>query len=378
MAVDVYSIATGSGLLQDAEFSGTIDSLITTTTSIGGMLLLAFIALKFGYEYFKASIPSLNDASQAGRIIDFDEVIRLFVLMVLLALYPALTKSVTGAIRHINDITDKNSEVGKVYTKVMDQYYYKMEIAPLKQRKQEIEAVKQQDLLAGNSQAVSYANHSLNVLNTQIKHKLDQQNGTFSGNNSTQLIPEDQEDDGWLSGINPVKILKQIGVFFINMFTTSIDWAMSAFIRIIYKILLVIGPLAIATSVFWKDKFMGWFEALLNTGLSFTVLNIFSIIKAEYYGKYIDLPSTNLLAISVFNLVIFICYFTVFRLTAMWIGKPLAGSMMGKAVGAVGAVAAVGIMAAGAALAPVTGGASTAVSGTASSAVSSASKTKMD
>jgi len=368
MAADVYSIATGYGVLNDSSLSGTIDSLISDTTAVAGMLFLVFIALKLGYEYFKSSVPSLNDSSQAGRIIDFDEVIRLFVLMVLLALYQPLSVSVTGAIRQVNDSLDKKSEVGKVYSEVMNEYYYQMQVLPLKQDLQELKVLRKKREEQGLAPNVAYLDKKIKQADEEIKLKEKGENNSMTGNNDEI---DNQIEWGPFTPIETT--IKGIITYFIHIFTGAIDWGISAFVRIVYKILLIIGPLAIATSVFWKDKFMAWFEALLNTGLAFVVLQIFSILKSEYIDKIFS-QQTDMLAVIGFNIAIIACYFTVFRFTAMWIGKPLAGAMMSRVSGAIGSAAAVGIVAAGAAF---TGGSSAAAAPSAGAA-SPASKQQMD
>jgi len=358
---DVYSIATGYGFLNDAEFSGTISSMITVTTTIAGILLFAFVALKFGYEYFKASIPSLNDASAVGRVIDFDEIIRIFVLITLLAMYPSLTKSVTSAIRKVNDTTNKSSAAGNVFSKVMDDYYYQVEILPIKQEISNMTKLRDIRKQEGKTKSVKYLNKQISNKKDYLKQKELQKNGTLIGDGSISEkdIVDDGEDGGFWDNmwsgvkklftniISPQRWVQIIVTELVNMFTGAIDWGISAFIRVTYKILLVIGPLAIATSVFWKDKFMGWFEALLNTGLAFTVLNILSLLKSEYLNKMMS-QDTDILAVLSFNVAIIGCYFTVFRLTAMWVGKPLAGAMMSRISGGIGAIASVGFMTAGA------------------------------
>lgn len=327
-----------SFLLQ-VDFSPVYDSVLNDTTldaftllamdkmvGIASAMIGSFVILRLGWEYLKYSLNSVNDSSFVGKMFDMTEAARILTLVFVLSLYSTLIGSFMGTFRMLNQATQVTDATAQQSQEVLNKYgYYNMTI------KKTINSFGDEVLELG----------------------LDEDGVVASGDTKTDDSSWWDNLTGWASDFFIADIINSI---FYGI-TSFIFYGMSSYVKIILKILIIIGPLAIAMSVLWKEKMMSWFNAFLNTGLVFVVLNtlnylVLNYLSADFHafdGSASMADASNSIWKSIsFNVAIMGAYFSVFRLTALWAGQSLAGAIISKGLGFAGMVAGLALMGAGA------------------------------
>lgn len=340
--------------LLDINFSPVMDNILNdpildaftllATKKILGIasgIMGGFVLLKLGWEYLKYSLNSVNDSNFVGKIFDLTEASRVLVLIFLLSLYIPLVESFMGAFRTFNHATQINNMTAQEAQEILNEYdfYY-------------LKAQDKTTLFGEEYMALSYNDVT------------DESSGEIA-----QAMNAPPEKRSWWNRLSYsvddfiATVLNAI-VYGITKF---IFFGFSAYVKVVLKLLVILGPLAIVMSVLFKDKFMSWFTAFLNTGLVFVMLNILNYIVLNFLmadskmlmdtihqGNDYFPPTWKSIA---FNVAIIGSYFSVFRLTALWVGNTLAGAIISKGLSVAGVVAGLALMGAAAAKNSVAGGA---------------------
>lgn len=310
---------------------------------IASGIMGGFVILKLGWEYLKYSLNSVNDSNFVGKIFDLTEASRVLVLIFLLSLYIPLVQSFMGAFRTFNHATQVNDMTANEAQEILNEYdfYY---------------------LTAQNK-----TNFYTDFFGEEY---LDLNYSVYSDGSYGELMEAfhtPPEKKSWWD-----RLSFSIDDFVASILNTAaygitkfIFYGFSSYVKVILKLLVIIGPLAIVMSVLFKDKFMSWFTAFLNTGLVFVLLNILNYIVLNFlmsdwntladtaHGKDVAPHIWKSIA---FNVAIIGSYFSVFRLTALWVGNTLAGAIVSKGLSVAGVVAGLALMGASTAKNAVSGG----------------------
>lgn len=333
---------------KDNVLDGIVTSTISESCAIASMIIISFFSLKIGWEYFKFRMNSINDPSYDGKIIDFIEILRVSSLILMIGLYPALSESTTGAMRWINATTDKSSQTKQEMERIADKYYVQQRVMPAMEKMQNAKRVMDHFEDKGSPQQKAAAKKLYDDASLEYSGELMNMNGTTTGRQEEAPIVEVSFWD-LLMG-SPMDFIGTFINLLFGLIAMIMKWVISGYARVIFKLLLVIGPLAIAFSVFWKDKFLTWFEMLINIGLSFYLMNVLDIIIADYakatFLNELGGTSENGIGQSIaFNLATIGAYLSIFKLTSAFAGSTGANSIMNKSMAFVGTLAAGAIMA---------------------------------
>lgn len=123
---------------------------------------------------------------------------------------------------------------------------------------------------------------------------------------------------------------------------------------IIFKILLVLGPLALAVSIIpaYRGQADIWFGTLITTGVVLTTMHVidcftYGLLSMIWESK--DYSFEDGYIVTATNTVMIVAYLMTFWITSKWIGKGDAGRFISKTVGLAAmatGMAAAGVMAA--------------------------------
>ncbi len=312
-------------------FDSVVSQALGWTSIIGVFLSSSFLALKLGYEYFKYSLGAAQ-GNDVNVVWDWQEVVRVFVIITLIGCYTPLSKGVTSAISEINSITQPNSTMNDKLKASANLWYVKNHHAVEYELIQKLRANKKDAQLAGNTEKVQVLDAELKRLGGEVYANT---NGDPDGDVSTKA--EKEEGEFW-SMLNPAKVFENALIGLTAILADAIKIIMGMFVKIIFKVGIILGPLVLAFSIFHKEKAIGFFNKMVSLGLVFTTLNILDLIFLHFYDAYVttDVSVGESLAI---NLSMIGCYLSAFKLTSMFMGEAGLGSVMGRGMGAATAVA---------------------------------------
>ena len=360
----------GSTWFKDAALDGIVSSTITEISGVAFVMFGAFVALKFGYMYFQYSLNSLNDSNYAAKWWDWNEVVRNLALFMLLSIYPALAPSVSGGIREVTGTMDRSSSTRDKMEVISNEVYLRQTIMPqmekVRQAKRNLEAARESN---SSQEIIKAAESIVKQEEKKLGSKVDSEDVSTDDFQEGEAIAEDSVWNLLFGGVaNFVSIILNAIFGFI---ATLMKWIIGGYARVLFKLLLCFGPLAIAFSVFWRDKLLFWFESLLNVGFVFMTLNILDILINDYFYHAVYSGDAGIGETLAFNLATIGAYMTAFKITGYFIGRTGANSMMNKSIGVIGTLAAGALLAGGS----MVGGAAKDKAGAAARGVNAASRT---
>jgi len=106
----------------------------------------------------------------------------------------------------------------------------------------------------------------------------------------------------------------------------------SLVIWVLWKILYIVGPLAIVMSMIplFKDQFTIWLQAYLSCGFAFVTFNLLDYINIELWRVFIASPNLYHGDIYTFKIGMLIAYSMVLWLTGKYVGKSDVSRYVGK------------------------------------------------
>jgi hypothetical protein len=313
--------------------SNTVDTAVEAALShiipiAGGLAIVLFI-LSTAFNFFMNSIKSLK-GGEGGSFFDFEDFIRTIVIVAIIFTYKPVVGTVT-------DLVDTLTKMTAVQEKVV------------------------QDLQAYADNTVNGASNPDSTIKTTVNN-----DANSGGNNALYNSNPDESEPGWfdkmIGYLDPITWFNMLLSSACALILAIIRIIISAFMFVVYKVLICLGPFALAFSVLpmFRNQVDNWFGTLLGTGLVFVTLNILDVMFYEYVKSYMNTANVidnraNYLANIAFNISIVISYLCAFWLTSKMIGKGDSGKILSKGVS----------LATMAAMAAVSGGASAAGSGAA-------------
>jgi len=330
---------TGQGQVQSLLNSPFVNTALreamSKTQSLAWIIATLVFGLSFGWGYITHSVKSLLKESSSGYFDKQGLFYGIFIFF-LISIFPTVATTLESGIDYVNSITALSDNTKHVI-----------------QQNREVERDVQKEAL------ISAANNSDNPkLKKAAIMEMDElgiSEGDYQ-NQNVETQPQGFDDlsiwEKILFNINPANwpsiILYQLG----SSLTALIRFVIMMFTYYYVKILLILGPLALAFGISkrFDSLVIDWFGAVLHSGLVFTTLNILDFLYASYYNfRFGDVMGTNynehnLLSEIALNCTFIIMYLSAFKITKHFIwGKGLAASMVGKTV-ALGTAAVAGIV----------------------------------
>ncbi|MFN4083977.1 MAG: hypothetical protein ACK4K9_10120 [Bacteroidia bacterium] len=322
----MYNTAIES-LLKSNTVDAAVEAALSHIIPIAGGLAIVLFILTTAFNFFMNSIKSLK-GGEGGSFFDFEEFIRTIIIVAIIFTYKPVVGTVT-------DLVDTLTKMTAVQEKVI------------------------QDLQAYADNTVNGASNPDSTIKTTVNSDINgyENNPLYNSNPNEREIGWFDKMVGYLDPITWFNMLLSSACALILAIIRII---ISAFMFIVYKVLICLGPFALAFSVLpmFRNQADNWFGTLLGTGLVFVTLNILDVMFYEYVKSYITTANVidnrlNYFANIAFNISIVISYLSAFWLTSKMIGKGDSGKILSKGVS----------LATMAAMAAVSGGASTAGSG---------------
>lgn len=305
------------------------------TVLIGGFLASSFIAVKFGWEYFKYSLGAAqgNDVKVTW---DWQEIVRVLFIMLLLGSYVPLATGVTDALRGINSITNTSSSMHGELRDVADKYFMESVGAEKMETVRKLNALKNED---NDPQ-------KRKIIDNFVDREYGVMNGTVNGGDIGEKpgidgAVEDMTGENGSSGY--ISQLLASGFNSLTYLLSSIvKWIIGTFIKMVFQIGLVFGPIVLAFGIFFRDKPMNYMNQMLTLGFVFTTLNILDMLFWNFVKHTFNDPSVS--ASIAFNLAMIGAYLSAFKITNMFVGISGINSIMGRGLGvaATGAAAVLG------------------------------------
>lgn len=323
-----------------------VSSALSWTTTVGAFLVLTFMVLKFALEYFKYSLSTIN-GNNPGTLWDWNEVFRVLILLLLLGAYVTLAEGFTGAIKSINEITQKSSEMNGKLGKLADDFYVKSMAAAHNEDYQKLMAYKAKLVeqgSAGNEKTIEAID--MVASNMAYKEYGDATNSTGQGHLDA-MYNEDGDfqnpDESWGLAAS----LRRLLLWIVMLISWVIKIAIGTGIKIIFSIGIVLGPIVIAFSLFSKDKLPHYLNMMLTLGFAFTTINILDMLVAYYLDYTVTTTDTwSYSQTFTFALVMIGCYFMVYKITSWFVGTVGMGGIMAGGAMKLAALAAGGVIAA--------------------------------
>ena len=351
MAAEITSIGWDTPSMDAA-----VSQALRWTTMIGLFLASMFWALKLGYEYFKYSLGALQ-GNNVNVMWDWQEMSRVFLIITMIGMYTPMATGFTSAISQINSITQTDSSINNKLKEAANKYYVKSKMASGSEKNKKL----LHELEVAKSKGHDFKAKAIqNLLDRRNDPKEYASNGTVDGGTATQ---EQQDNAQWGSilSLNISDWFAEAFCEFTRIVAAGIKWTVGIFIKLVFKIGLVFGPIVLAFGILFRDKPIQYINQMLTLGFVFTTFNLLDIMFMYFLSEYVvsDVSPTESIAV---NLAMIGAYLSAFKITGWFIGQSGMNSLMNKAVGFGGAMVATAVVG-GAALA----GGTSAISGMASS-----------
>ncbi|PKP45133.1 MAG: hypothetical protein CVT95_09455 [Bacteroidetes bacterium HGW-Bacteroidetes-12] len=327
-------------LLNSPFVNNALREALSKTQSLAWIIATIIFGLSFGWGYITHSVKSLLKESSSGYFDKQGLFYGIFIFF-LISIFPTVATTLESGIDYVNSITALSDNTKKVI-----------------QDNRSVERDVQKEALiaaANNSDDPKLQKAAIMEMDEQGISENDYQNPNAAAQ------PRGFDDlsiwEKILFNINPAN---WPSIFFYQLgssLTAIIRFVIMMFTFYYVKILLILGPLALAFGISkrFDSLVIDWFGAVLHSGLVFTTLNILDYLYASYYNfRFGDVGGMNynehnLLSEIALNCTFIIMYLSAFKITKHFIwGKGLAASMVGKTI-ALGTAAVAGVVALGAA-----------------------------
>jgi len=312
------------GIVKSNAFDeGTI--MITVITCTIALFIGAAMAfLELGWSYIKNVFNAVKSQG-ASSIAQYGPAVRILVLLALIVVYIPMVKALTGTMDFINDFTTPSIAQNEQAETWSD--------AIMKKHKAESRA------------EIDTAQYKLIVQNPGNYTDSEVQWAQKELDAARQVTDEGDGDIGIIGAIRSLKNLVQnissaIIVGLLTLLGQIVRVVVMIFAKYTMKIVIILGPLSIAFSIFspFEDNLERWFKYFLTLGFVFMTLNIidninFIFLKQCFSVKNLVSPdeseATLNIVISIVNLML---YTMPFYLTSLFIGGKDGGKILTKTV----------------------------------------------
>ena len=302
------------------------DTLTTSLTAqiITIALLVATICFlaTLAYNYLKNGFEVFANSEKTSSFPDKMDIARTIVIFLMIVMYLPIAKTIVGTIETINSATASSSTLAKQTEKLLEA------------KATERTAMVNIDSLSNLRQEKDL------TMYLKDENKQKQEDAGSYDKSMTKSLSD------IATILNPSNLLS-MGI---HALTTMIVGIIRIIILgisvVIVKVLVILGPLALAFSILpvFKKQIEIWFSTLVTTGMVFTTINILDAIINTMWVALIN-PQAKMLSgdvtadmILALDLVIIILYTSSFWLTSKIVGKGDAGRIISKMVGTAAAL----------------------------------------
>jgi hypothetical protein len=295
-----------------------IQKVAAVAASIAGICFVCSLA----HNYFKSSFKSLF-TQDASEFPNYMEIGRGVVMIICIAAYPAIAQILSTTVETLNSKTNTSNLVVEVANTAKNAATETMAFS-----------WKDRIVLELRKAGIGYA--------LTEKEKQEQAYAKNSIENSDGAPDSAVNPEGEKAGIfdlgamlDPANWIPSGLNFLTHMIVGVIHIIIAGFAVIMFKVLLIVGPLAFAFSILpaFENQLSNWFGTLLNVGFVFTTLNIMEhIVSGMYTYIYSHHTAMESLNVFVLDLVIIFSTCSSFWITSKFVGKGDGGRVLTKLV----------------------------------------------
>jgi hypothetical protein len=311
--------------------SGTTNVVLGRVTILAEYIAGILLAIAIAWNILISTFKKLQNKNHIG-FIDKTELFRVIAIIIIIGIYPIISKFLVSSIDHINHYTAPKTEVSEQMRDMVENRMTEDNYLNLDAEIKSIEAFLKSGKGSGETRQLAE-----DVL-TKLYNAKEQKTKDGVAIN---------DDSSWKSTFmklgnmanNPSIISTYIvgGIF--RLISNLIRGLVMLFATVLFKLLIIVGPLAFAFSILptFRDKIEQWFQTLLTVGLSFTTIHILDHLYFELMGNMwenmADVDSFDVLGKHILDFGLIISYSMVFWITSKFVGTSEAGRFISKGVG---------------------------------------------
>lgn len=305
MEMSSFATLLLDSLLKNEYLSASVIKLVQTTTKIALIIAPLFYILSLGWNYLKSGYDRMV-TGKPGPPVDLQQLGRSIVIMFFIISYSAIISAFDSTIMYINSLSAPNSE-----------------------QVQEMAA----ELQSLNKKAEK---------DMEVKEKVE--DGIFGFMSWDEIMRY----------LDPKRFLLMSFGAIVQLLAMLIKIIVGGIAGILYKFMLVVGPLAAAFSIFpfQRSKLEEWAGTTINAGLVFTTFNLLDhllhiMMYNIFHSPHLDGVKgfTSYHLVMVVHIVVLVLYLCAFWLTSKYVGKGDVGRAAGKLVGLAASAAAASLSA---------------------------------
>lgn len=302
-----------------------VSTMCQQTSIIGIGLAIFFFVLMLGYNYVKNSIEAVTSDNKDGEIVSIKEITRCIVILLMIIAYPlVIMPTLNGFVYTVNSLTRPSLKQQAVYYEKINKYYEQVKLS------EEQAQQKKKDAL---QKIVNSKDPKITAEQKQVAQALlDDMDDSSVGSQVLGLFK------AFTSAIQAS--VSALGTALLSTIAGLIKIIIAIMSVLIFKILLVLGPLALAVSIIpaFKGQADVWFGTTITAGLVLTTIHIldhlYFVIMAATFSAGVngEFSATDINMMTALSFTMIIMYSMTFWLTSKWIGKGDGGRVITKAI----------------------------------------------
>lgn len=330
-------------LFTDSVVNATVNQMIGICVMLALVIATMLYFISLAQNYLKGSIGALKDQS-SNSFVDVGELARTLVIIGMIVLYFPLINIATGTIDLLNRYTAVGTKEYAIFNKFSENYAKDTKVFAT-----EVSLEVLNETINSDDPAINESTKEL--ARNQYKERIDK--------GETMDDSPKQEGSVWSALgqsiekifnyiTNPEAIISSMLYAVGLIILVPVKLIIVAVTLNLWRVLIIIGPLALAFSVLpaFKNTINTWAGTFLNIGFVFTTLNIIDALMIKSIGLITNNPETTTPGISsltalVTSVTYIILYLSSFWITSKFVGKGDGGTPITKLVGMAAAAAAI-------------------------------------
>jgi len=328
--------------IMDDMTSGLITKVSAVAAGIAGICFICALA----YNYFKSSFKSLF-TQDTSEFPNYMEIGRGIIMIICIASYPAIATILATSIEFFNAKTSTSSALSEQANNLKNSASKTMTFTWEDVQNDAIKKTSNGTATTSEGQAQKeYAEYQTQKTTAEDGTPIPKDNDVNS-----QGIKSTLSNIGTM--LDPVNFLSLSLNALAHLIVGIVHIIIAGFAVIMFKILLIVGPLAFAFSILpcFEKQLSTWFGTLLNVGFVFTTLNImehitYGMYSIIYSGGDAALNGYDPVSILCLDLVIIFATTSSFWITSKYVGRGDGGRVLSKIVQTAATVATLAVGAA--------------------------------
>lgn len=330
-------------LFTDSVVNSTVNQMVGICVMLGIVIATMLYFISLAQNYLKGSIGALKDQS-SNSFVDAGELARTLVIIGMIVIYLPLINITTGTIDLLNRYTAVGTQEYAIFNKFSENYTRDSKVFAT-----EVSLEVLHETMNSTDPEITQA--TKNLARDQYEKRIAE---------GETMDDPPQDEAGFWSSIgqsltkifdyitNPTAILSSMIYAAGTVILVPVKLIIIAITLNLWRLLIIVGPLALAFSVLpaFKNTINTWAGTYLNIGFVFTTLNIIDALMLKSIAIVTNNPDTTTagfseLAALMTSVTYIILYLSSFWITSKFVGKGDGGTPITKLVGMAAAAAAI-------------------------------------